>query len=202
MPKDAPSAALLRAMEESHPIAPSQDKLDKIRDVAVATRELEALVVEAEQKLTDLKSRRDDLTKRILPDLLIEAGMPEMVLEARGNFPKMRLKIVTVYRAGIAKRWDAAKKAVAFRWLDDHGHGDLIKTSVSVDFPRERRQAALELAHDLHEQYGQDAAVEEAVNSNTLSTWLKEVSQDGQETPPLDVIGGFIYREVKLDKID
>ena len=99
-----------------------------------------------------------------------------------------------------AARVRSCRREAAFAWLDEHGHGDLIKTEIVVDLPKENRADALDLITKLRSE-GYEPSVSEAVHHGTLSKWLKEMIKRG-EVVPLDVLGGEIGTEAKIKKLD
>ena len=181
-------------------VPPPSDKLDvlkaKLGEVRDIDREISDLVSRAES----LGERRTMILTKTLPDLLDDAGVPKIEIEASGNLPAMEAKVVPYYSASIAASWPEERRAAAFKWLDESGNGDLIKTTITVQFPREDRKTALDVVAELRKK---DLFVEvkDAVSQQTLTKWLKETYEDGGAKPPLDVIGGSVGRVVKVKEL-
>jgi hypothetical protein len=195
-----PSQDLLNAMDRDPPSV-AIDRLEAIRQQAATARDLDAQISDLEQRLKELDEQRETILKERLPEMLDAIGMREFVLERSGNMPAVKLKLSAFYSAGISAKWPIEKRKAAYTWLDANGHGDLIKTEVAVPFQRESRGQALMLKEKL-EEGGYSVEVEEAVHARTLTAWLKEMVESGHDLPPLDVIGGFIGRVVKMEEID
>jgi hypothetical protein len=196
---DAPSGELLAAIMATPENALSQDKLDRVRAAAIAAREHEKIVQDLEQRLSDAKALLNRYLTVLLPDLMDEVGVPSIELEAQGNLPAVTVRINPHITAGIAASWPDDKKQLAYKWLDDHGYGDLIKTTITVSFPRDHRaqaRDAIEKLKTLHLH----PEVKEQVHTGTITSWLKEQIQD-HKMPPLDVIGGYVGRKATIKEV-
>ena len=175
---------------------PADDLLHKIERTAFELQEQVQVVKDLEQRLDEAKAAQRKLERETLPDLLAQASLKEMKFSAHGNFPAFEIKIRPFARASIAASWPHEKREEAFDWLDSHGHGDLIKTEVVVNLPKEARSNALELIGKLRAE-GFEPSVSEQVHHGTLSKWLKEMIKRG-EMVPLDLIGGEVGTEAKM----
>jgi len=191
-------AELEQRIRDSAPSIPA-DRLEVLRDLVAETRDLEQRKSQLEE---ELKAINKSLTgeggmyfKR-LPDLMGELGIATVSLDADGNVPAVEAKAGPYYAANIAVGWPPEKRKEAFNWLDQNGHGDLIKTEVTVQFRRDERDEAVKFL-ELARQYG-SAEVKEAVHHGTLTAWLKEQVEDHHYIPPLDILGGTVARSVKL----
>ena len=135
---------------------------------------------------------------RELPDLMDAAGIALVELPPEGNYPAVVAKAGPFYRANIAADWPPEKRAAAFKWLDDNGHGDLIKTTVSVPFSRDQRDEAKELKEKL-EAEGLPTVVGESIPWATLTAWLKEMVEKHSATDlPLETLGATVGRVVTI----
>ena len=195
--KKSPSPDLAEAIAATREDPPAAS-LDDIRSRAVEARDLELEIENLESRLKDLKSRRMVLVRQEIPEMMDSVGMSELKLVEEGNLPALRLKLYTEYKASIPESWDQEKRRAAFNWLDDHGAGDLILTGVTVDFTRDDRAAALRLRDELSKSYV--VGLDEKVHWKTLSAWLKEYIETNDEAVPLDVIGGYVTRTVKVER--
>lgn len=192
IPKD-----LKAAIESSPPPQPPEDKLDRIRALARDARDLEASVKDAEQRLSELKSRLRTLYESEIIDLMDEVGIDRIGVPARGNLPAFDLVISTDYQANIAAGWDEQRRREAFDWLEEHGHGDLIKTEVTFAFPRGKVEEARELAELAAKKFGAVGDIKEAVPPPTMKSWFKEMATKHLPLPSFEVIGARIQRLAK-----
>ena len=173
----------------------NDDILSRIRASAAMARDLEKTITDLEERTKMEKEVLRRIYHHDLPDLMFEAGVDKVGLPAEGNLPAMIATLGPFYQANIAAAWPEPKREAAFTWLDDNGHGDLIKTQVSVSLPREARDEAKKLISLLKDYHPE---IKQSVHSGTLTAWLREQIENGEEMPPLDVIGGNVGQVVKL----
>lgn len=194
--------AYLDEMSRTNPVRVPQDKLQEVRDMIAQVRELELERKGLEEKLVDVRKKLDGVDgyylKR-LPDLMDSIGVSSLSLEAQGNLPAVEAKVGPYYKANIESGWEPERRQAGLKYLDNLGHGDLIKTEVTVVFPREGRGRALAFAQ-LARQYG-NPVLKENIAWTTLSAWLKEQVEDHGVIPDLEKIGGFVGRSVKLKSV-
>lgn len=178
------------------PPATNKDKVDKLRAMVTQARDLELQKADLEERIKDLSAQLEQLYWQDLPELMGEAGVSVMTLEATANHPEIEAKAQPFYAANIAASWPEEKRKAAFSWLDTNDHGDLIKTDVVVAFPRDQRTKALKFFESVSKKF-KGAMVKENVHHTTLTAWLREQIENG-ESVPLDIIGGTVTRVVKL----
>lgn len=194
--------------------------LQRLRKMVAEFRDKKREKVNAEERLKEINTSIYQMERKDLPDMLDEAGVPEIVLEAEGNEPRVKAKAEPYYKANIAAEWEPQRRDAAFKWLDDNGHGDLIKTDVTLTFAREDRAMAVALTRLLRQnpeiitnllkeakvrpldadEISFSASSKENVPWNTLTSWLREMVEKGK-TPPLETIGGEVGRIVKLKEL-
>lgn len=73
-------------------------------------------------------------------------------------------------------------KPEAFRWMEDEGYGDLIKTQVACTFGRGEREHAQEVA-DLLSAAGFETESKETVHYQTMKAWAKDLLTQGVLLP-------------------
>ncbi len=194
-----PSAAVLRRSSASK-AKPDQDKLDKLQEAASEVRDLEATLKDLIERQKEIEAKVFTLYHETLPTLMDLAGVDRIGLPASGNLPAMDAYLCPFYRASIAASWPEEQRKAAFNFLESKGHGDLIKTAVSIAFPREERKQAVELAETLAEQ-GLAPQVNEMVHHGTLTSWLKEQIEERNQSftqSELEALGASVGRIVNL----
>lgn len=163
-----------------------------------ALRELSALCAQLRDAEEDLK-RLDEawkaakervrrLVEEDIPGLMSELGVKRLVLET-GETISVGFEVF----AQIPKDG----KQLAFNWLEEHGHGGLIKTEISVTFGRDELGIAKRIATEIVEREGRPVELDQSVHAGTLKAWLKEQLQEGQSVP-LELFGA---RPVNIAKI-
>lgn len=176
--------------------------VDDVRRAAAKARDLELRKQQLKESLTEVDQQLRTLYWHSLPKMMQSAGVDCVGVAAQGNLPAYDLTLEDHVSANIGVTWTEEKRNAAIRWLEDHGHGDLVQTSVTAEFPREKRADAIEFversASDL--PLGTDVTIRETVNPMTLRAWLRREMKAGRQLPPLDLIGAAIARVAKLKR--
>lgn len=165
----------------------SQDTLRELAVLCAQLRDADLSVEKAERELKERKALVRRLEEEDIPGLMSELGVESITLET-GE----RIKIALEIYASITE----AMKERAFKWLEDNGHGGLIKTEVSVRFGRDAVAQATALTERLVAE-GLEPDVVRAVAPQTLKAFLKERIEANSEVP-MEVFGA---RPVKVAKI-
>lgn len=200
--RDGPPDDLLAAIDADPPAAPG-DRIAQLRASCEELREVAGEINDLERRLDDARARRAKLRTESIPDQMDMCGVGALDLLARGNWPAVRVEVRPEVRACVAASWDDARKRAALDWLDGDGSGDLIKTVLTVRFPREERVRALEVAAGLR-QLRLSVDLEESVHAQTLSAWLRQRLRrpENNRPVPLDVIGGYAGRVAEIKPLD
>lgn len=201
-----PSAAVAAVIKSSTTQVP-QDKIDAIRSEAESARDLEMIIHELEERISQQKADLQRIYQDRLPQLMQEAGIDHLSIPPQGNQPGYHFKLKKFYRANIAAKWAEEKREAAFKYIKDMGAEDLIKTEVSVMFPKGGMQLAnklVALAKKMNvpvaigkKKINKPVQVEliKTVSHGTLSAWLKELVERRKIIPSasdLEKIGGAI----------
>ena len=174
----------------------SKDMLDnvEITDVAqqcVLLKQKEDEVAELEDKLKAKKAERDDISSRVIPELLSEQGLKEIKL-ADGS----KVSVKTEYRATLPK--DDFKREEAYKWLREQGLADIIKNNVSVSFGAGEENKANQLM-DLAASNGFTPQQKSDVAWNTLTAMYEERVKAGLDMPS-DVFNLWIRNKTKISR--
>jgi hypothetical protein len=187
-------ASVLAAMSA---INPDQDKLTALRDFIREMRDLELEISDLESRLKDKNSRLKVLQREELPTLFTDAGVDKLGLEAEGNLPAYDATAKPYYKASIAADWPLERQAAGFNWLIENGHGDVVKTVITIEFGRGEISEAAKLKTLLLQKkitYSEKLGVP----WNTLTKLVKSLIEDRGTLPPLDLLGADVGRIVKL----
>jgi hypothetical protein len=190
-----PSADVMNALNGTAPEAPTDDALGKIRAKAREAKEIEYQISDLEERTKQLKERLTAIVNVELVDLMQVARVNFLGIEAHGNLPAFDAKLKPHFRAIIPADATDEQREAAFAVLINAGAEDLIKTQVTINFPKEARAevaAFLETIPDVAEH-----EVKATVNHMTLTKWLKECVNAGR-MPPLEPINGFVGHKVDL----
>lgn len=182
----------MAANENSEAPEVTNDKLGAISKLASKQKTLADEVAALETRLKTVKSDLQRVEEHDLPEAMDAVGMEEFKLT-----DGTKIKISTFYNASISPD----RKDEAFEWLDERGHGGLIKTEVSLEFGRGELDVAREFMvwlksekPDLSPEFAQ------SVHWQTLRAFVREQIESPTEdaTLPLDLFGVFIGRKAKL----
>ena len=147
--------------------------LQEISALASAMVETEKEIEQQETVLSQLKERLRSIKEESLP-----MGMQELGLESFKLSTGETLSVKQEVYASIP----VAQKTTAFKWLEDHGFGGLIKTEVATSFGKgdmELAKRAVQLLSD----NGFEASLSQNVHAQTLKAWLKECLEKGVDVP-------------------
>lgn len=188
-----------RAAAQHAPSQPSEDRLTKVRDLVAQVRDTEEEKANLEGRLNDVHKLLNEFYYKDLPDVFEEAGVTSVSLPGEGNHPPIDAKLAPYYRANIAADWDELRRAEAFQWLEDNGHGDLIRFEVTVVFGKGEIDDA-NAAIDALKALGCRPTTRQSVPWSTLTAWLKEQVEKRGTVPPLETLGATIGRVVRIKR--
>ena len=174
----------------------TSDLLDnvEITDIAqhcVLLKKKEDEVEELEDKLKAKKAEADDISSRVIPELLQEQGLQEIKL-ADGS----KVSVKKEFRATLPK--DDLRREAAYQWLRDQGLGDIIKNNVSVSFGKGEDNKANQLV-DLAVANGFTPQQKSDVAWNTLTALYEERVKAGLDMPS-DVFCLWIKDKTKISR--
>ena len=174
----------------------TSDMLDnvEITDIAqqcIKLKEKEDEIAELEDKLKAKKAEADDISARVIPELLQEQGLQEIKL-ADGS----KVSVKKEFRANLPK--DDLRRESAYQWLRDQGLGDIIKNNVTVSFGRGEDNKAQQLL-DLAVANGFQPQQKSDVAWNTLTALYEERVKAGLDMPS-DVFSLWIKDKTKISR--
>ena len=174
----------------------SKDLLDNVEvtDIAqqcIKLKEKEDEIEELENKLKAKKAEADDISSRVIPELLAEQGLSEIKL-ADGS----KVSVKKEFRATLPK--DDLRRESAYQWLRDQGLGDIIKNNVTVSFGRGEDNKANQLM-DLAVANGFTPQQKSDVAWNTLTALYEERVKAGLDMPS-DVFSLWIKDKTKISR--
>tara|TARA_R110000751_G_scaffold64667_2_gene132737 strand:- start:5175 stop:5750 length:576 start_codon:yes stop_codon:yes gene_type:complete len=164
----------------------SVEKLDSagLSTVAGLARKIkhqQEKVERLDRELKDEKQSLLKLTDEDLPSTMADLGLTKFSLDD-GSM----VSVIATYGASILVK----NRPVAYEWLRDNGHDDIIKNIVSCQFGRgEDDQASAFQAFAT--QQGYPAAQAESIHAGTLKAFVKERIETGEDFPH-DLFGAYI----------
>ena len=174
----------------------STDLLDYVEVTTIADQcqKLKALqddIDRAEEHVDNLKKMADDISSRVIPELLAEQGLSSLKL-ADGSSVTVKRE----YRCTLPK--EEARREAAYNWLRENGLGDIIKNNVSVTFGRGEDNKAQQLL-DLAVSNGFEPNQKSDVAWNTLTALFQERVESGLDMPS-DVFSTWIKDTTKITR--
>jgi len=177
----------LAAAEEEAPV--TDDSLSEIAELARQQLALDTEIANLEATLKEKKEEFRRISEQSLPEALDSVGMSEFTLDTG-----FKIKVSTFYNASIPPD----RKEEAYQWLDDNGHGGMIKTEVKTNFGRGELEAAKALIAEINENHPEIAMdLNQTVHWQTLRAWVKEQVEGGHSLP-IDMFGVFVGRKTKI----
>jgi hypothetical protein len=186
------------ALSELQKIAaagPSDSGLSRLSEMGGRLHNLDTDIKALELQLTDLKNKRQDITEREMPDLFDEVGTDRIGLPEAG----VDLILKPYYHAVLSKD-DPELQEAGFKWLEENGHGDIIKATLTVEFTRGELERAKELQAKVQQLTNQPVRIEMGVHWKTLTGFVKEQLERYQAVLPLGLLGATVGRVVKIEK--
>lgn len=186
-----PSAAVA-ALASSSPRTVPENTLRAIREAATAARDKVVEKAELDERAKELGREILEYTQSTLPTMLKDAGLSGLELARSSNLPPFELRLKPYYHANIDVGWEPDRKDRAFEWLDREGHGDLVKTIITVELGRGTARIVRAVCAAL-KKLKVDYTMNRGVPWNTLTALVKEIVEDkAQPMPPLDVLGATV----------
>jgi hypothetical protein len=94
-------------------------------------------------------------------------------------------------------RIPASRSEEAFNWLREHGHGDLIKNQVSLEFGMKQDNEAKSIIEELKAK-GLPVKQKTTVHPSSLRGFVREQIQDLGKDVPADLFGTYVANKTKI----
>jgi hypothetical protein len=210
-----PDAALFERMSADAAQPKSDAALEKLRDKARELQEEEHVVLDLTQQLEDAKGRVTQLKTKDLPAMFEEAQVKSLDVLAHGNYPGFKISVKPFVTASLPVSMEEHLREEGFEELIECGGGDLIKTTISFEFPKDSEelwQKFLGRVDALSKQDGMRSLpipqVKMTVNHASLAKWLREEieavgkSNGDLRMPDLKKLNAFVgtTTELKVEK--
>ena len=167
-------------------------RTDNIQSLADQVENLEFVMTcieGAEERLKDLKKKRDHISGEVIPTMMSEMGLAELKLHDGSH-----LKVSTSYKAHISE----ANKEMAYNWLRENGLGDIIKNEISVSFGRNEDNKAADYA-ELAKGQGFQPTQKMKVEPMTLKALVRERIEAGKPMPA-EIFSVFVGNKTTIKR--
>ena len=165
----------------------STDSLVKLRGYAEAQANLELLKASLERLTEEINNEYKHLTETVIPELMDELGIPSISISDTTS-----VEVGQKITASMSK----ANAEAGCAWLEEHGHGSLVKHQVSLSFGVKQREEAEKAVKALKE-LNLTPDVTKSVHHSTLSAWAREQLQNGEEIP-MELFGIYQRTQSKI----
>lgn len=164
--------------------------LNDMAELAKSLVEAQELTKKTEQLLKDVKERERVLVEETIPGALQELGVKELTLDT-GEVISLKQE---VYASLTEER-----KPAAFKWLDEHKFGGMIKTDLTISYAKADYEEAKEKCKELMDE-GLSPTLEQSVHAQTLKAFIKEqiATVDPKVPFPLDLFGARVVFQAKI----
>lgn len=190
-PAPASSSELDTLIDADDTVHATPVTMEKLRAKAKELRDARQRVDDLEQTLKEAVAVATQLETKELPELFAQAKVKNIEVEADGNNPAFTAKRSPYYRAVLPQ-----ESGPGLTWLEDNGHGDIIKRVYTVKLPMDSEDMAARLKHFL-EKHEFDFDLKETVPWSTLTAFVKEQIEKGEKLP-LEPLGAFVGEIVKI----
>ena len=167
----------------------SANDAKQLSDQVVKLQNLEEQIGEREKELKDMKREAEKVSGEVIPTIMQEMNISSLKL-ADGS----SVEVKPVYGASIP----VAHREEAFKWLRDHGLGDLIKNEITVSFGRDEDNKAQQYAV-LAQGQGYQPVQKLKVEPMTLKALVRERIESGQDMPT-DLFNVFAVNRTKITR--
>ena len=150
-------------------------EVSTVAQECVKLKQKEDEIADLEEQLKAKKLEADDISSRIIPELLHEQGLSEIKL-SDGS----KVSVKKEYRCTLPK--DEDKREQCYKWLRDQGLGDIIKNNVFVTFGKGEDDKAEQLLN-LAAENGFQPQQKSDVAWNTLTALFQERVESGLDMP-------------------
>ena len=174
----------------------SKDLLDNVEITTIAQecvrlKQKEDDLVSLEEQVKNKKEEIDEISSRIIPELLAEQGLSAIKLADGSN-----VSVKKEFRCTLPK--DEVKREAAYKWLRDQGLGDIIKNNIFVTFGKGEDDKAKHLL-DLAQTNGYEPQQKSDVAWMTLTALFRERIESGLDMPS-DVFSTWIKDKTKITR--
>jgi len=174
----------------------SKDLLDNVEVTIIAQecvrlKQKEDELVNLEEQVKNKKEEIDEISSRIIPELLAEQGLSAIKLADGSN-----VSVKKEFRCTLPK--DETKREQAYKWLRDQGLGDIIKNNIFVTFGKGEDDKAKQLL-DLAQNNGFEPQQKSDVAWMTLTALFRERIESGLDMPS-DVFSTWIKDKTKITR--
>ena len=170
-----------QAFKDATEVIPPVERVKQLATLAQEQLTLEQAMKAKEDELAELKEKHKKVTESDIPDCMTTLGITEIRLENG-----LILSIKPYY-------YGKVDSLEAYKWLEDNGHGGLIRGEIKMSYPKETSRKLIDAIREFIKQQGFVSDDKISVHHATLSSWLREMIEGGEyvDREVLNVTTGF-----------
>ena len=157
----------------AHQPTPEGGDLATLSKLATDLRTAQRAAEAQELELKRCQARVAYLSRESIPELMEKLGMKNFETTSG-----LKIKLDKEIHVHISE----VNRVAAHIWLEENGHGGMIKREIVVAFNREQEEEAKELQNKLRGEYP-GVKAKEAVHNSTLKAWVKNRMKVGETIP-------------------
>lgn len=168
--------------------APAVPKDEQLSELSALVRDILA----TRQAIEDLDETRKALAAKelrlggeLIPSKMQELGVTSLTVDGR------KVSCKPFYSAKIKPE----SEPLAFVWLEESGHGDVIKGEVIIPYRRPDREKAAAIQKLIMETFDMPSNTKLGVHHSTLRALVRELVEDEGVVPPPDLFDLFIGQQ-------
>ena len=165
------------------------DSTKTLSDEVIKLRNLEEQITASEDHTKTLKEKARELSQVLIPKKMQEMNVTKLKLKDGAS-----IEVTNFYSARVTPE----KQEEAFKWLRDHGLGDIIKYDVTVTFGMGEENKAEHFAV-LAKGQGYEPIQKIGVHPQTLKAVVRERVESGQDMP-VNLFNTFVGNQTKITK--
>lgn len=158
------------------------NEMEEVRKLAELQLATQKEVENLEIALKNAQERFKDISERKLPE-----KMESLNISAHTYTDGMVVEVEEKVKGGLL----VENRPKGHAWIEEKGHGGLLKTEVVIPYPRKKLEEAKKLVEELREKQ-LPANLERTVHHQTLDAFIREQLELGKEIP-LDIFS--VYRQ-------
>jgi hypothetical protein len=176
---------------EDSPDNATIDSHDKLKYLTTMIEKLEgkkAEIKEAEEEVARITDEVRHLSGVVIPGIFEELGVKKITLQ-NGK----EVNIHSEWVGSISEKNSLA----AFSWLEDNGHGSIIKKAINIDLKKGESETAKKIQEWLIANKVFNFKEKSSVHHSTLKSFINEQKEKGSDLPD-DLFGTFQVKETKI----
>ncbi len=157
--------------------------LTQIKETAQQQEEAEVVVEKTLEKYDLAKKEFVRISEKVFPNLLKSLEITEDI-----TVGGLKVQLAEKLRGNIPER----HRVEALKWLNDQGHGDIIKRQIIIEFGKDEEKWADKFMRDCNQRKKQlNMKVKRTVHAQTLQAWCREMLSEG-EVFPMELFGVYM----------